>query len=54
MNSYQQRLTAIATMSASIAAQYTELTRVRDQYRKAQLLAQRSRRVRRTRKRVRA
>jgi len=52
MNFHQQRLAAIASTKASIAAQYTELNRLRDQYRKAQLLAQRSRRIGR-RKRVR-
>jgi hypothetical protein len=52
MNFHQQRLADIARTRASIAAQYNELNRMRDLYRKAQLLAQRSRRIVR-RKRVR-
>ena len=53
MNFHQQRLAAIAMTKASIAAQYIELTSMRDQYRKAQLLARRPRRTNRGRKRVR-
>lgn len=53
MNFHQQRLAAIAITRANIAAQYIELTRVRDQYNKAQSLARRSRRIRRNRKRAR-
>jgi len=53
MSSRQKRLAAVIDTAADLNAQFTELNRLRDQVRKAQLSARKSRPIsRRTRERT--